>query len=142
MLRYSVKLSKDTNDTILVDVPAIAEAHTFGDDRAEALMRAVDAIETALMGYIEDRRAIPPADGGTGRGPSVALPPLSEAKIELYEAMRAARVGKAEMARRLNCHLPQIDRLLNLAHASRLDQLEAAFRVLGKRLTIVVENVA
>jgi predicted RNase H-like HicB family nuclease len=49
MLRYAVKLSKDTNDTILVDVPAIPEAHTFGEDREEALARAVDAIETALM---------------------------------------------------------------------------------------------
>jgi antitoxin HicB len=46
------------------------------------------------------------------------------------------------MARRLNCHLPQIDRLLDLNHASRLDQVEAAFRVLGKRLGIHVENEA
>lgn len=37
------------------------------------------------------------------------------------------------MARRLNCHLPQVDRLLDLLHASRLDQFEAAFRVLGKK---------
>jgi len=53
-MRYRVKLSKDTNGTILVDVPAIPEAHTFGDDREEALMRAVDAIETALMGYMHN----------------------------------------------------------------------------------------
>ena len=37
MLRYPVKLSKDTNDTILVDVLDIPEAHTFGEDREEAL---------------------------------------------------------------------------------------------------------
>jgi antitoxin HicB len=41
--------------------------------------------------------------------------------------MRAGKIGKAELARRLHCHLPQIDRLLDLNHASRLDQLEAAF---------------
>ncbi len=142
MLRYRVRLSKDTNDTILVDVPAVPEAHTFGDDRAEALLRAVDAIETALMGYIEDRRAIPAPDAGPGRGTAVTLPPLTEAKLALYEAMRTARIGKAEMARRLNCHLPQVDRLLDLGHASRLDQLESAFRVLGKRLTISIEEAA
>jgi antitoxin HicB len=49
VLRYPVKLSKDTNDTILVDVPDIPKAHTFGDDREEALFRAPDAIESALM---------------------------------------------------------------------------------------------
>ena len=136
MLRYSVKLSKDTNDTILVDAPAIPEAHTFGDDREEALLRAVDAIETALMMYIEDRRDIPAGDGRPGHRDAVVLPALTEAKIALYSAMRDARVSKAELARRLNCHLPQVDRLLNLTHTSRLDQIEAAFRALGKQLSI------
>lgn len=141
MLRYSVRLSRDTNGTILVDVPAIPEAHTFGDDREEALARAVDAIETALMGYIGDRRDIPAPDARQ-RAAFVTLPALTEAKLGLYESMRAARVGKAELARRLNSHLPQIDRLLDLTHASRLDQLEAAFRALGKRLTVEIRQAA
>ena len=142
MLRYSVKLSKDTNGTILVDVPAIPEAHTFGDDREEALLRAVDAIETALMGYIDDRREIPPSATAAPRGTFVSLPALTEAKLALYQSMRAARVGKAELARRLNCHLPQVDRLLDLRHASRLDQLEAAFRALGKCLSVQIHEAA
>lgn len=41
MVRYLVKLSKNTNGTILVDVPDIPEAHTCGDDEAEALMPAI-----------------------------------------------------------------------------------------------------
>ncbi|MGA1997144.1 MAG: type II toxin-antitoxin system HicB family antitoxin [Bryobacteraceae bacterium] len=142
MLRYSVRLSKDTNHTILVDVPAIPEAHTFGEDREEALVRAVDAIETALMGYIEDRANLPPSDVTANRGTFVTLPALSEAKLALYQSMRAAKVGKAELGRRLNCHLPQVDRLLDLRHASRLDQLEAAFRVLGKRLSLEIHEAA
>jgi antitoxin HicB len=141
MLRYAVKLSKDTNGTILVDVPAIPEAHTFGEDRDEALARAVDAIETALMGYIEDRQAVPPSDA-TGRRLSVCLPALTEAKLALYSEMRAQRTSKAELARRLNCHLPQVDRLLDLGHSSRLDQLESAFRAIGKRLAIEIQDAA
>jgi len=141
MLRYSVKLSKDTNGTILVDVPAIPEAHTFGDDREEALARAVDAIETALMIYIDQRKSIPPSTGAS-RSPSVTLPALTEAKLGLYSAMRVAKIGKAELARRLSCHLPQIDRLLDLTHASRLDQLEAALRAVGKRLSVEIRDAA
>jgi antitoxin HicB len=141
VLRYPVKLLKDTNDTILVDVPGIPEAHTFGEDREEALLRAPDAIESALMCYIGLRRDIPVPRTG-GKGPFVTLPALTEAKLALYTAMRTAKVGKAELARRLNCHLPQVDRLLDLRHKSRLDQLEAAFRALGRRLSIQIDRAA
>jgi hypothetical protein len=35
-----------------------------------------------------------------------------------------------------------VDRLLDPLHASRLDQLEAAFRVLGKRLGVEIREAA
>ena len=105
MLRYPVRLERDTNGTILAGFPDVPEAHTFGEDREEALARAVDALETAFMGYMEDRRAIP-HPSSFKRGPYVALPALTEAKLALYSAMRARRIGKTELARRLNCHLP------------------------------------
>lgn len=139
MLRYPVKLSKDTNDTILLEVPDVPEAVTFGEDREEALLRAPDAIETVLIGYMSDRRDIP-LSRARGKGPFVTLPALTEAKLALYTAMRTAKVGKAELARRLNCHMPQVDRLLDLRHAFRLDQLEAAFRALGKQLSVQVSE--
>jgi antitoxin HicB len=94
------------------------------------------------MAMIEDREEIP-AQRAIRRGEKViSLPALSNAKVELYRAMKAARVGKAELARRLHCHLPQIDRLLDLSHASRLDQLEAAFQALGKELKIEIADAA
>jgi antitoxin HicB len=142
MLRYPVKLEPDTNDTIRVEFPDVPEANTFGEDEDEALMHAVDALETALSMYIDDRRDIPKPSPIKARAKYVTAPALTEAKLALYTAMRAERVGKAELARRLNCHLPQVDRLLDLMHSSRLDQLEAAFRVLGKRLTVRIEEAA
>lgn len=137
MLQYPVILERDTNDTILVSFPDVPEAHTFGDD--EALARAVDALESAIAMYIEDRQDVPAPSKAKRGGKCVALPALTEAKIELYRAMRAEQIGKAELARRLNCHMPQVDRLLDLDHASRLDQIEAAFRAIGRRLNISVE---
>jgi len=141
MLRYPVKLKRDTNGTTLASFPDVPEAHTFGEHRDEALRRAVDALETAFMGYVEDRRAIP-EPSSVKRGLCVALPALIEAKLALYSAMRAGRISKTELARRLNCHLPQVDRLLNLRHGSRLDQLEAAFRALGKELSVQILDAA
>lgn len=140
-MRYRVTLEREKG-LVNVYFPDVPGAQTFGDDEQEALARAVDALETMFMGLIEYREDIPRPRAPKRGEKTVTLPALTVAKLELYQAMRAAGVGKAELARRLNCHLPQIDRLLNLAHASRLDQLEHAFSALGKRLEIAVQNAA
>lgn len=141
MMQYPVKLTRE-GTKVLVSFPDFPNVHTYGDDEEEALQRAVDALETILMSMIEDREAIPAARRPKRGQRQITLPALSEAKIELYRQMRAAGVGKAELARRLHCHLPQIDRLLDLNHSSRLDQIEHALLAVGKRLTISVEDAA
>jgi len=60
-----------------LDVPG---AVTFGADREEALLRAPDAIETVLIGYMADRREISMPRAG-GKGPFVTLPALTEARL-------------------------------------------------------------
>jgi antitoxin HicB len=78
-MRYGVVLTPDDNDTVLVTVPDLPDATTFGEDREEALARAADAIETALMGRMADRDVIPdPSADAPGH---VELPVLSVAKI-------------------------------------------------------------
>jgi len=138
---YPIRLERDDNDTILVSFPDFPEAHTFGETVEDALRRAPDALATVIDAYIKDRRDIPLPSAVITRH-SVTMPALIETKVHLYEAMRAARVGKSELARRLDWHLPQVDRLLAMTHGSKLEQLEAAFRVLGKRLVVGVRDVS
>lgn len=138
-MRYAVTLTEE-DGAVVVRVPDVPEALTFGEDRADALARAVDAIETALMGAMAAREDIP-TPKAKGRH-HVTLPALSFAKIELYRAMRAAGVGKAALAMKLDVALPQIDRLLDLRHASRLDALERALAALGKTLRVEVTDAA
>ena len=140
-MRYRVTLEREKG-LVNVYFPDVPGVQTFGDDEQEALARAVDAIETMFMALIQDREDIPRPRAPKRGEKTVTLPALTVAKLELYQAMRAAGVGKAELARRLNCHLPQIDRLLDLAHASRLDQLEQAFAALGKRLEVAIQDAA
>jgi antitoxin HicB len=140
MVQYPVVLEPDTNGTLLVTFPDLPEACTFGEDEQEALARAVDCLETALAMRIEDRKDIPTPS--TPLDKFVMLPALSEAKVELYKAMRSAKVRKAELARRLGVKMPQVDRLLDLDHASRMDQIEAAFRCLDRRIDIQIVNAA
>jgi antitoxin HicB len=142
MLRYPVILEPDTNETILVSFPDFPEAHTFGDDEAEALARAADLLQDVLADYIESRREIPVSSKLRKQDRFVMLPVLTEAKVRLYGEMRSAGVRKAELARRLGCHMRQVDRLLDIHHASRLDQIEAAFAALNKRVVIDVQEAA
>jgi antitoxin HicB len=56
--------------------------------------------------------------------------------------MRETGVNKAELARRMGIARQHADRLLNLNHASRLDALDAAFRVLGKEVMVELRDRA
>ncbi len=52
-----------------------------GDDESEALERAIDALETMLMGVIEDRGEIPEPGRLRRKDRYVTLPALTEAKV-------------------------------------------------------------
>jgi antitoxin HicB len=140
MLRYAVNLRPDDNDTVLVTFPDFPEATTVGEDREDALLRAVDALETAIQGRIGDREEVPLPDAAAAL--AVELSIQTSLKVLLYRAMRERDVRKANLARHLGWKAPQVDRLFDLRHASRLDQLEAAFAALGKRIEVVVSDAA
>lgn len=132
MLCYQVRLERD-DETVLVTSPDFPELTTFGEDRDEALERAVDALEEAVAARIHDRRDIPrPSQGEI----CVRLPTLTAVKVILYQGMRDQNIGKAELARRLGWHLPQVDRVLNVNHHSRLDQMDAALGAIGLRIEV------
>lgn len=140
MDRYPYTVERD-DGTFVITFPDVPIAHSVGRTKAEAITRAADALETAFVALMADREDIPRPSPARGRR-TVTLPPMDAAKVGLYRAMRAQNVTKAELARKLDCHPPQVDRLLDLRHASTLAQLEAAAACLGKRLVIEVQNAA
>jgi antitoxin HicB len=142
MTQYPVTLEPDDNGTILVSFPDIPEAVTCGDNEADALIHAQDALITALMIYIEDRRTTPWPSVPRRRQKAVALPLLAEAKVMLSNAMIERRMRKSDLARSLGVHMPQVDRLLNLRHSSRIEMIEEALHAVGKQLTIAVTSIA
>ena len=142
MYKYPVTLTPDDNGTVLVGFPDLPWVHTFGLDEGDALARAVEALESAFIAVIGERGDVPRPSAPKRGQKTVTLPALSAAKVALYEAMKAAGVRKAELARRLGWHMPQVDRLLDLRHSSRLDQIEAATNALGKRLVVEITDAA
>ena len=137
MLAYPIVL-EDDDGAVLATSPDFPELTTFGDDNEEALARAGDALEEAIAARIHDRRDIP----APSRGEIYAvLPTLTSVKVMLYQGMRDQGVGKAELARRLGWHMPQVDRVLDVNHHSRLDQMDAALGAIGKRLQVIAAPV-
>lgn len=132
---YPVQLARDDNGTILVKFPDVPGAVTFGDNQQDALEHAVDCLETMLLARILDRKDIPapsPAHGRLTVRPTL----LGTLKVTLYQAMRARGWRKADLARVLRVNPRQVDRLLDLRHASTVKQLEQALAACGKRADV------
>ncbi|OQW87842.1 MAG: HicB family protein [Rhodoferax ferrireducens] len=139
MLDYPVILQAQPEGGFVVTFPDVPQAITQGEDEDEALLYAIDALETALSFYVDDRKALP-TPSKPKRGQKTVRPsPLECAKLGVYQAMTEQGIKKSELARRLNWHVPQVDRLFDLRHASKFEQIQMAATVLGKRLVLSVE---
>ena len=137
MLAYPITLTDDDNGTVLATSPDFPELTTFGEDRKDAILHAIDALEEAIAARIAHREEIPSPSRGKFRA---SLPTQTSVKVLLYQSMMEQGLRKADLARMLNCHAPQVDRLLDLRHASRLDQIDSAFNVLGMELRVEAEK--
>ena len=120
---------------MLVQFVDIPEAHTSGASEAAAGEHALDCLIAALGGYIKLGRKTPRPSPARGR-PVVVLAPLVAAKLALYDAMRAQRITRTELARRLGLQENAVRRLLDLDHRSHIDQIDRALAALGQRLEV------
>lgn len=137
MISYRVKL-QDDEGTVLVTSPDFPELVTYGEDREDALSYAVGAFSEAIAARMAHREPIPVPSKGRPSEPRVALPLQVELKVRLYQNMDELGVRKADLARRMDLHRQEIDRLLDLNHATSVAKIEKAFAVLGKTLDIKV----
>jgi len=137
MFKYPATITKDGRN-LLVTFKDVPEAITFGKTEADVLSNAVDALETGLSFYVDARKPLPKPSKAK-RGQKIISPSaLESAKLGVYQAMMDQGIKKAELARRLGWHMPQIDRLFDLKHSSKFDQIEAAATVLGCHIEITV----
>ena len=108
-LAYPIKLEPDDNGTLLVTCPALPEVTTFGEDEADAIEHARDAIEEAIAARMADGREVPEPKGKSRV--LVILPMQTSLKVELYRLLTRENVTRAELMRRLNWKRESVDRL-------------------------------
>ena len=134
---YPCDLTPDQEDGgFNVTFPDVPEALTCGDDRAEALEMAEDALVVALCAYVDNDEDIPvPSDAAEGQV-MVAVPPIVAAKLALYTAMRKQGIAAGELAERLGLGEDAVRKVMDPDYGSHLTQVEKALRAVGRSLVI------
>jgi len=140
-MEYPALFERAQEGGFVITFPGFDWGVTQGDTEEEAREMAADAIHTMIREHIRNGEPVPRASKPRGRKyRMIRLSALDAAKIALYEAFRRSGLRKVDLARRLGIPKTTVDRLFDLDNHTRLDQIEAAFGILGKELTIDVRN--
>jgi antitoxin HicB len=135
-MKYPAALTPDAGGYAVTfrDIP---EAMTQGDDHAEAMFMAREILCEAIRVYFDEKRPVPlPSPPRKGER-LVDLPISVAAKVLLLNEMLTQAVTTAELARRLDTNRQEVNRLINPAHASKIDRIEEAMKALGRELDLV-----
>lgn len=135
---YPVSFSRDTDNSYLVRSRDIPEALAVGYSEEEAIVEALNGLESAFMIYMSERKSIPLPSKKLKGEHLVKLPFRVSLKVALYNAMLEKGLRKADLARDLNWDQKQVDRLLSLNHSTKLEAIEEAFNVINKDVDLVV----
>lgn len=138
MYQYPLELHQEPTG-VWLSCPDVPEMNASGDTLGEAFAEALNGLESALSLYVEQRRKIPAASAPSDPALVLHLPALTVAKIMLWNAMLDEGVSRAELARRMGCTRQVVDRLVDFIHASKIEQVERALSLLGRRLSLVLE---
>lgn len=133
---YSLTLEPDDNETFLVTCPDLPEVTTFGETVEEAISMGGLAIEEAIARRLSSFGDIPKPTSRTGHRVRVSL--QSEAKVRLKWVLDESGLTRADLARLLDWKRPQVDRLFDPMHATRMDQYDLAFQSLNKSPELMV----
>jgi antitoxin HicB len=125
---------------VVVSFPDVPEAITQGDDEADAVAQAEEALGLALLTYPARDMPLPRPKRHAGLVP-IAVQPDVAAKLAVIEAVRAAGITKTEFARRIGKDEKEARRILDPRHATKLPTLAAALRELGQQLVVAVEPI-
>jgi antitoxin HicB len=135
-MRFPAKFAPAKEGGFVVTFRDIPEAITQGEDEAEAMRAAQDALETALDFYFEAGRPVPTPSLPKRGDRLVELPASVSAKVLLLNEMISQKVRPAVLARRLRVTPQEVTRLIDLRHTTKIDGIAGALKALGKTMEI------
>lgn len=139
MLAYPASLKKSSS-RYLASFRDIPEALTECETLDSAIEMASDALATAIEFYFEDRREVPRPSKAKRGEILVALPASTSAKILLLNAMVEKGITLASLARSMGISPQAVTRIVDIRHSTKIDTIESALGVLGKKLILEVSD--
>ena len=137
-MRYPARFAPAKEGGFVVTFRDIPEAITQGDTLDEATTMAEDVLVSAMDFYFEDRRAVPPPSQPKRGEHLIGLAPSVAAKVLLLNELVISGLSNTELARRMGTRPQEVQRIVDLNHATKIDTNAAALAAVGKRLDVRV----
>ncbi|ATO57163.1 type II toxin-antitoxin system HicB family antitoxin [Bartonella sp. 1-1C] len=138
---YQAKFETDPDGGFVVTFPDVPEAITAGENRVEALENATEALGLALRSYLMRNLPLPTPQQHKDLV-AVTVDAWNALKLAVIEAFNKADITKTELANRLSKKETEARRILDPNHPTKLQTLEQALTVLGKRVVITIKDAA
>ena len=136
---YPVLLKAAEEGGFIVSCRDLPSLITQGEDKADALSQAADAMDEVFATYMLEGLTFPTPSKPRRYEYSIAPPAETMAKAALYMAMSEAGITKVELARQLGVDEKEVRRLLDPHYGSKLPRIAQAIQLLGRRLVIGLE---
>ena len=137
--QYAVGLAPAEEGGFVVTCRDLPQLVTQGEDLANALTEAADAMDEVFAAYMHGGLTLP-APSKKRKGEHVVSPPAETmAKAALHVAMKEAGISKVQLAKRLGVDEKEVRRLLDPHYGSKLPRIAQAVEALGRRLVIGLE---
>ena len=140
--QYPAELWQAGTNEVVVSFRDIPGCHTSGEDEAEALDEAQDALEEAIAGRINRGEDIPAPSVPQPGERLVAVPTDMAAKAAFVIAFRSSGLTRVSLAKRLGTDEKSVRRMLDPRHRTAPDRIHKALRVLGSELVLEVRELA
>lgn len=140
-MEYPALFDPATEGGFTITFPDFGWGVSQGDAERDSHEMALALLQTLVQEHIRKGEDLPKRSNPRGRKHrAIRLPAMQTAKAELYRQFKASGLRKIDLARKMGIPKTIVDRLFDLKHSSRFEQLEAAFHVLGKELNIEIRD--
>lgn len=142
MFKYAANVSFDEETgQFEISFRDFSNLHCVALTEDDIELEARDGLTAAIGDLIDSRIPVPEPTEAKEGDIVIHLPVLTCMKASLHNAMINTGTRKADLARKLNQKGPQIDRLLDVSHASKVETLEQALYLLGYEVSVSVARI-
>lgn len=135
---FSCKFLKVEDGTEIIKCRDLPELLSWPGDGETLEQWAKYAVQDCIAFRMKDGETIPEASKPEDGEYVVRLSPSEEAKILLHNEMVRRGITRSDLSKRAGLRLPDVTRLLNIRHKTKIDAIISALNSIGADLRFSV----